>query len=73
MTIKDIAQIAGVSISTVSKIVNGKDQNINSETRERVLTEIPADTVEYTAVFFLEGWDIIKAIQNAACAAGFGR
>lgn len=37
MTIKDIAQIAGVSISTVSKIVNGKDQNINSDTRERVL------------------------------------
>lgn len=37
MTIKDIAQLAGVSISTVSKIVNGKDETINSETRERVL------------------------------------
>lgn len=32
MTIKEIAQLAGVSISTVSKIVNGKDANINTET-----------------------------------------
>lgn len=37
MTIKDIAQLAGVSASTVSKVVNGKDENINQETRERVL------------------------------------
>jgi len=37
MTIKEIAQIAGVSISTVSKIVNGKDESINPETRKRVL------------------------------------
>lgn len=37
MTIKEIAQLAGVSISTVSKIVNGKDENINAETRQRVL------------------------------------
>ena len=37
MTIKEIAQLAGVSISTVSKIVNNKDDNINAETRSRVL------------------------------------
>ncbi len=37
MTIKEIARIAGVSISTVSKIVNNKDENINAETRNRVL------------------------------------
>lgn len=37
MTIKDIAQIAGVSISTVSKIINKKDEAINAETRNRVL------------------------------------
>ncbi|MDO4169966.1 MAG: PfkB family carbohydrate kinase [Lachnospiraceae bacterium] len=37
MTIKEIAKLAGVSISTVSKIVNNKDQNINPETRSRVL------------------------------------
>lgn len=37
MTIKEIARLAGVSISTVSKIVNNKDENINIETRNRVL------------------------------------
>ena len=37
MTIKDIAGLAGVSISTVSKIINGKDDHINSQTRMRVL------------------------------------
>lgn len=37
MTIKEIAELAGVSISTVSKIINNKDENINSKTRERVL------------------------------------
>lgn len=37
MTIKDIAKIANVSPSTVSKIVNGKHDNISDETRERVL------------------------------------
>jgi len=37
MTIKEIAHLAGVSTSTVSKIVNGKDENINAVTRERVL------------------------------------
>ncbi len=37
MTIKEIAKMAGVSISTVSKIVNNKDENINPQTRNRVL------------------------------------
>lgn len=37
MTIKEIAKLAGVSIATVSKIVNGKDENINQATREHVL------------------------------------
>ena len=37
MTIKDIANLAGVSISTVSKIVNNKAENINIETKNRVL------------------------------------
>lgn len=38
MTIKEIAQLAGVSASTVSKIINEKDGSINPETRRRVLT-----------------------------------
>ena len=37
MNIKEIAKLAGVSTSTVSKIVNQKDSSISSETRERVL------------------------------------
>lgn len=37
MTIKEIARLSNVSISTVSKILNGKDQSISSETREKVL------------------------------------
>lgn len=37
MTIKEIAGLAGVSISTVSKIMNGKDASISQETREKVL------------------------------------
>ncbi len=37
MTIKEIARLAGVSISTVSKIMNNKDESINPETRKRVL------------------------------------
>lgn len=37
MTINEIAKLAGVSTSTVSKIINNKDENINIETRHRVL------------------------------------
>ena len=37
MTIKEIAQLAGVSISTVSKVINHKDESIRPETRARVL------------------------------------
>lgn len=36
MNIKDIANMAGVSISTVSKVVNQKDQDISQETRQRI-------------------------------------
>lgn len=37
MKIKDIARLAGVSVSTVSKIMNNKDQGISAETRAHVL------------------------------------
>ena len=40
MNIKEIAQLAGVSPSTVSKILNQKDESISQETRERVLKTV---------------------------------
>ncbi len=37
MNIKDIARLTNVSVSTVSKVINHKDQSISEETRRRVL------------------------------------
>ena len=37
MTIKELAKLAGVSIATVSKILNHKDEAISERTRSRVL------------------------------------
>ena len=37
MNIRDIARLAGVSVSTVSKVMNKKDDSIRPETRERIL------------------------------------
>ncbi len=45
MTIKDIAKAANVSVTTVSRIINHKDENISQQTRERVLRII--DEVGY--------------------------
>ncbi len=42
MTIRDIAKQAGVSVATVSRIMNHKDSNISEETRQRVLDVIKA-------------------------------
>jgi DNA-binding LacI/PurR family transcriptional regulator len=40
-TIYDVAEHAGVSITTVSRMLNTPDK-VNSETREKVLTAIDA-------------------------------
>lgn len=37
MTISELARMAGVSISTVSKVMNNKDSSISQSTRERIL------------------------------------
>ena len=36
MDISDIAKLAGVSPSTVSKVINHKDESISNQTRERI-------------------------------------
>lgn len=36
MTIRDIAKLANVSVSTVSKVLSGKDSSIGQETKERI-------------------------------------
>jgi ribokinase len=40
ITIKDIASIAGVSATTVSMVINGKDDSISDETKVKVLSVI---------------------------------
>ena len=40
MNIRDIAKLAGVSASTVSKVMNGKDSDISEDTRRKVLEVI---------------------------------
>ncbi len=40
MNINDIARLAGVSASTISKVMNGKDKDISEETKKRVLRVI---------------------------------
>lgn len=37
MNIKEIVALAGVSVATVSKVLNKKDREISDETRNRVL------------------------------------
>ena len=40
VVMKDVAESCGVSIATVSKVLNGKDQNINEETRRKILNAV---------------------------------
>lgn len=37
LTIKDIAELAGFSIATVSKVINHKDQDIGEETKQKIM------------------------------------
>ena len=39
MKVKEFAKIAGVSPSTISKIIHHNDQNISVETKERILLQ----------------------------------
>ena len=78
MTIKEIAKIAGVSISTISKVVNGKDSSIGTETRERILKIIkeynfePYSDIKKSKVVqsFLIGVLIRSGVQSDALVRG---
>ncbi|MCI9464128.1 MAG: substrate-binding domain-containing protein [Lachnospiraceae bacterium] len=53
MNIRDIASLAGVSASTVSKVMNGKDKDISEDTKKKVLKVIEEEN--YVPYFkFLE-------------------
>jgi len=43
VTMKHIAKLCGVSVATVSKVVNGKDEDVRVETKQRVLKIIKAE------------------------------
>lgn len=86
MTIKEIADMSNVSISTVSKIMNGKDQSISRETREKVLQiareyhYIPYDNVAGMSRFLIgavvkdsqEGRLLLDGINRQAMKQGYG-
>lgn len=56
MNIHDIAKIAGVSASTISKVMNGKDKDISEETRKKVLRVIEEENyVPYLKFLEKEG------------------
>lgn len=70
MTIKEIAQKAGVSISTVSKIMNHKDASISAETRERVLRIVKEfNYTPYSNTIANSGKTFILGVLTCSCEA----
>lgn len=86
MTIKEIAKMSNVSISTVSKILNGKDQSIGSDTREKVLRiareyhYAPYENAAVSSRFLIgviisdtrQGELLLSGINRAAQRQGYG-
>lgn len=86
MTIKEIAKLSNVSISTVSKILNGKDQSISNETREKVLRiardyhYVPYESAAGVSRFLIGvviqdselGRMFLSGISRAARKSGYG-
>ena len=84
MTIKELARLAGVSTSTVSKVMNQKDEGISAETRERILSlarkygyspyssisTIPSKTPLIGAVLRSQSQEIAEGIMEQAQALG---
>ncbi|MEE0767363.1 MAG: helix-turn-helix transcriptional regulator, partial [Christensenellales bacterium] len=55
MNIKEIAQLAGVSVATISRVLNHPEQ-VLPETRERVLAIMEAN--DYTPNWFARGLNL---------------
>ena len=53
LTIKDIAAKSGVSISTVSRVLNHKEEGMSQKTREKVLQVI--EELNYQPNLFARG------------------
>ncbi|HJC48357.1 MAG TPA: LacI family DNA-binding transcriptional regulator [Candidatus Lachnoclostridium pullistercoris] len=84
MTIKELARIAGVSVSTVSKVMNQKDEGISADTRERILnlareygyspyssiSTIPSKTPLIGVVMRSQSQEIAEGIMEQAQALG---
>ncbi len=84
MTIKELARLAGVSASTVSKVMNQKDEGISAETRERILSlareygyspyssisTIPSKTPLIGVVMRSQSQEIAEGIMEQAQASG---
>jgi len=49
-TIKDIAQIAGVSVATVSRVINNKSKGVSEKTRKRIWGIIEENNFQPSAV-----------------------
>ena len=48
MTLKDIAEMAGVSTMTVSNVINGKTSRVSQKTRDKINSIIVFQTIPHT-------------------------
>ena len=62
-SMKEIAEAAGVSIATVSRVINNKP-DVGSETRERVLEELERHNYEYRGGAAGDGLQLIGFVNN---------
>ena len=62
MTLKDIAEMAGVSTMTVSNVINGKTSRVSQKTRDKI-NSIIEEYTHYRSCYILRGERICFRIQ----------